>query len=304
MDTLAGKSIGHFVIDASTPTAAISTARAMRLAEDHGFNLEVFDAAADYAKLNTTLTTWAAKGLDGIIDTGVDPTPIKAGIADVVAAGIPIGSLDAGYAPGAGLTYDVTTNDWLGFAKVVTYLIDRMGDEGGGIAYINWPQVPALRVRDVQARVMIDFYGLEMLADEIPIVPGQVQDTKQKVASILTKYPRGSGLRAVVAGWDEIGQAASQAIVEAGRDDVFVVSCDGNLEALDMIRQGEPLAATAARNINQMTDICYGQMATLIDGGELLSTTIYVDAPLITAANCPPPGEYATGSGIQSFYVR
>ncbi|MDR2253110.1 MAG: substrate-binding domain-containing protein [Bifidobacteriaceae bacterium] len=304
LSSLKGKSIGHFVIDASTPTAALSSAWGKQMAEEYEFSLEFFDGAADYNRVNSTLSTWASKGLDGVINTGVDPTPIQAGLDELKDAGIPVGGICAGYVPGTGMQWDVEINDWITFAKVLTYVLDRIGDSGGGVAYYNWPQVPALLIRDSQTRAMLDFYSIPILAEEIPVVPGQVQDIKQKTTSLLTRFPAGSDLKAIVAGWDEIGVAAAQAIEEAGRDDVFVVSSDGDLEALDMIRDGAPFVATGARSIYEMTEICYRQLATVVGGGDVVSTTIYVDAPLVTKDNVPPAGEYATGTGLLTFYVK
>jgi ribose transport system substrate-binding protein len=298
---LEGKTVAHFVVDASTPVSARSAARGKELADQYGFTLEMFDSAGDYNKVNSTLSTWVAKGVAGIVDTGVDPTPVKTGIQEVRNANIPIGGIYAGYSPGAGLMWDVTTNEWINFAKVLTYMLTRMGDDGGGVAFVNWPEVPVLRNRTALVDAFLAYYEIPKLADEVPVVPGQVPDVKSKTAALLAKYPAGSDLKCVIAGWDEIGIAAAQAIEEAGRDDVFVVSSDGLLEAFDMIREDKPFAATCCNDIETMTDICYGQLARSVGGGDVFATNIYVDAPLITNANCPPAGEYVKGEGLQSF---
>ena len=302
---LKGKKIGMFVVDISTPVSTRAAAQGKVLAKKYGFSLEVFNAAGDFNKVNSTLATWATKKLDGVIDVGVDPTPIKNGISKLTDANIPIGGIYAGYSSGAGLMWDVTTNEWINYAKVGTYLLDRLGATGGGsVAIINWPQVPVLRIRSAVVNQMLDFYNIEILADEVLAVPGQVVDAKQKVGALLTKYPAGGKLKAIVAGWDEVGQAASQAIKEAGRTDVFVVSSDGNLEALEMIRNGDPFAATCGNDIQGMTTTCFGQLSAVIGGAKPMATSLYVDAPLVTKENLPAKGKYAIGNGLTPFYVK
>ena len=144
----------------------------------------------------------------------------------------------AGYVEGLN-AFDVESNDWINFSRIGTYISSRLGTGGGwGAAIINWPNVPALRIRSAQIKAMLSYYKAPILADEVVAVPGFVPDAKQKAGALLTKYPKGGKLNVIVCGWDDIGVAAAQACVEAKRNDVFVVGTDGNLAAFDMMRKG------------------------------------------------------------------
>jgi ribose transport system substrate-binding protein len=298
---LKGKSVGHIVIDIAASFPTRSTAEAKRLAKKYGFSVEIVDGAGDYNKINQAFTTFATKKVDAIFDTGCDPTLCKAGMTAAKQAKIPVGSVVAGYVPGLN-AYDVESNDWINFSRIGTYVTNRLGNQGGwGAAIINWPNVPALRIRSAQIKAMLDYYKASILADLVVAVPGFVPDAKQKASALLTKYPKGGDLNVIVCGWDDVGVAAAQACVEAGRNDVFVVAADGNLAAFDMMRKGQPFAATCALDVEGMTDVMYAQMSAVLGGKKPLATTLYVDAPLITARNVPPKGQYPKGEGLQLY---
>jgi ribose transport system substrate-binding protein len=298
---LKGKKVGHVVIDIAATFPTRSAAEAKRLAKKYGFSVEIVDGAGDYNKINQALTTFATKKVDAILDTGCDPTLCKPGLTAAKDAKIPVGSVVAGYVAGLN-TFDVESNDWINYSRIGTYVANRLGTGGGwGAAIINWPNVPALRIRSAQIKAMLNYYKAPILADEVVAVPGFVADAKQKASALLTKYPRGGKLKVIVCGWDDIGVSAAQACVEAKRTDVFVVATDGNLAAFDMMRSGQPFAATCSLDVEGMTSVMYSQMSDVLGGKKPLATTLYVDAPLITRRNVPPKGKYPVGEGLQLY---
>jgi ribose transport system substrate-binding protein len=298
---LKGKTVGHVVIDIAATFPTRSAAEAKRLAKKYGFNVEIVDGAGDYNKINQALTTFATKKVAAILDTGCDPTLCKPGLLAAKQAKIPVGSVVAGFVDGLN-AYDVESNDWINFSRVGTYVANRLGIGGGwGAAIINWPNVPALRIRSAQAKAMLSYYKAPLLADLVVAVPGFVADAKQKASALLTKYPKGGKLKVIVCGWDDVGVAAAQACVEAGRSDVFVVATDGNLAAFDMMRKGQPFAATCSLDVEGMTSVMYAQMSEVLGRKKPLATTLYVDAPLITRRNAPPKGQYPKGAGLQLY---
>jgi ribose transport system substrate-binding protein len=297
---LKGKSVGHIVIDITATFPTRSSAEAQRLGKKYGFDVQIVDGAGDYNKLNQALTTFATKKVDAILNTGCDPSLLKSGLSAAASANIPVGCMVAGYGPG--VLYDVEVNDWLSYARLGTYIYNRLGTGGDwGAAIINWSNVPALRIRSAQIKAMFKYNKTPILAEEEVKVPGFVPDAKQKAAALLTKYPKGRKLKVIVAGWDDVGIAAAQAIQEAGRKDVFVVSADGNLAAFDMIRANKPFAVTCSGDVEGMADVMYGQMSAILGGAKPLATTLYVDAPMITKRNVPPKGKYPRGAGLTLY---
>lgn len=300
---LKGKKVGHVVIDISATFPTRSAAEAKRLAHKHGFHVEVVDGAGDYNKINQALTTWATQKVAAVFNTGCEPSLLKSGLAATTAAKVPVGCVVAGYGPG--VKFDVEADDWISYARLGTYIFTRLGMSGYGAAILDWPNVPALRIRAAQIEAMFKYANIPVLANEILQDPGFVADAKQKTTALLTKYPKGSKLKVIVGGWDDVGVACAQAVLEAGRKDVFVVSADGDLSAYALMRNNIdwPFGATCASDVETMTDIMYGQMSALVGGAKKpLATTLYVDAPMITGHNLPPKGQYAHGQGLQLYY--
>jgi ribose transport system substrate-binding protein len=132
-------------------------------------------------------------------------------------------------------------------------------------------------------------------------VPGQIDDAREKVAAMLPKYPE---LKAVLCGWDEPAQGALQAIEQAGRDDVWVTGSDGNLDTLELMRKNPGFAATNGADCELMSRAAVGALNELFNGAtrETLGPVTNVPSVLITDANLPPKGEYAT-SEIVPVYV-
>lgn len=295
---LSGKRIGLAGIAVSSEAPARVAARAQQLAEEHGFTLEVFDGDGDYKRMSDTMNAWALDGIDGMVSAVVSPSLIEEGMASAKEAAIPVGGIFAGYAPG--LAFDVASNEWISAGKIGTYIVERMGGTGQ-IALLNWPNVPALQIRQAVIEAMLKYYEeIEVVASEVLTVPGQVPDAQQKTQSILTAHP---DLKCIWGGWDEVSVAASQAVIQQGREDsVFCVGIDGNEASFDAIRNGEPFSATCANDMEQITEVCFQQLGIMLNGGQPVSTQIWVDAPFVAKQNVPASGQFPAGQGLTVFY--
>lgn len=302
---LSGKTIGLVGVALTSESVKRIADEAKRLSKEFGFTLDAVDTNGDYKKASDTLKIFADKKYDAVISAVVDPHLMEDGSNALADAGIPFGGCFAGNGPG--LAFDVTSDEWLSAGKVGTYLIQRLQDQGrkGGVAIINYTPIPATLIRERQFTAMVNHYEYPVL-DRVEVkVPGQVVDTERIVTDLLTKYPKGGELLAVIGGWDEVGLAASNAIKKAGRTgDVFSVSVDGNLGNFDAIRNGEPFAATACNDMQTITAVCLNELMTIIEGGSPTATTIYVDAAFVSDANVPPPGEFPVGAGLTPFFVN
>lgn len=180
--------------------------------------------------------------------------------------------------------------------------LQATGKKDAGIAILNWQNVPALQIREAGIRAIADHYKIPILFRHEMKVPGQVPDAKQTVTDLLTRYPAGGPLACVWCGWDEVAGGASQAIKQAGRQDVFAVGIDGNLSTYDAIRAGDPQAATCANDMESITRACLQQLSAILGGGKPSATTMYVDAPFIAKQNVPPPNEYPHGQGLTTYF--
>lgn len=296
---LEGKTVGLAGVAVASEAPARAAQRVQELADEFGFQVEVFDGDGDYKSMSDTMITWANSGtVDAIISDVVAPSLITEGMQAAEEAEIPVGGIFAGFEPG--ISFDVASNEWQSESRVGTYIIERMGGEGQ-IALLNWPNVPALRIRQSVIEAMLAFNeGIEIVANEVLTVPGQVPDAKQKTQSILTANP---DLKCIWGGWDEVGVAASQEIIQQGREDsVFAVGIDGNEASFDAIRAGEPFSATCANDMATIAEVCLQQLGVMLEGGSPIANSIWVDAPFVAEHNVPPPGEFPSGQGLMIFY--
>jgi ABC-type sugar transport system substrate-binding protein len=301
-DHLSGKKIGLVGVNLAGGPGVTVSATGSALAEKYGFTFNALDAQGDYKKASDTIRLWASQDYDAVMIMVIDPSLIQPGLKALNAKKIPSGGVFAGYGPG--LTFDSTANEWISGNRIATYLHERLISEGGGsAALISYSPSVAINIRHTAVKTYLDYFKVPIVADVEVVVPGQIPDVKQKVANLLTKYPAGSELKAIFCGWDEIAVAAADAIRQADRDDVFVVSCDGSLNALAAIGAGGPMAATISNDLGLSTDVCIQQFNTIFGGGKPLGASVYFDAPLVTKNNLPPAGQYATGAGLTVFYT-
>lgn len=299
---LKGKTVGVIAAAGTSESVARIIKTAQTIGKENGFTVDTVDTNGDYKKASDTLKLFADKGYAAVLSAVVDPNLMKDGAASLQAKNIPFGGCFAGNGPG--LSFDVTSNEWISGARVGTYVAQRIAASGrtGGVVIINWTPVPALVVREASWRAMLDYFKIPILGRFEVKVPGQVVDTGRITTDLLTKYPNNGQLLAVMGGWDEVGTAASQAIAKAGRKDVFAASIDGNLSAFDAIRDGAPLAVTCANDMATITSTCLSKLSAVVGGAKVTSKTIYVDAPLITKSNVPPRGAFPTGAGLTPYY--
>lgn len=304
-DNLKGKKV-CLGAAAGTSPAQVRVRQALEaLAGQHGFELVPFDSAGDYKKLSDTYNLWASQGVDAVM-ANVTPTNMtKEGAAAVRQKNIPFVGVGAGY--GEFMNFDVSANAWTMSSQVCMYarqrILDETGADGvGGVALYTWPNLPDLIIREQFAKTFFKFYETPILSEQVMQVPGQVPDAQNKTRSLLARFPKGGELKCIVAGWDEIGVAAAKTIAEAGRDDVFVVSIDGNLETFEAMKQGLPFGATASQDFNTMADVALQQLNTVLGGGEPIATAMYIQAPLVTKNNLPPAGQYPKSAGIDIYY--
>lgn len=300
-DALAGKKVGMVGINLTSEANNRARVEAIRLGEENGFEVNVVDTQGDYKKASDTLKLWADQGYDAAISNVIDPNLLQEGGAALAAKSIPFAGIFSGSGPN--LTFDVTANEWISGCRIGTYIAQRIQSQGGGgIAIINLRSLPPTLIREKAVTAMMDYYNIPILSRHEVKYPGQVPDAKQTTADLLTKYPSGGELKCIWGGWDELGNAASQQIVQLGRDDVFTCAIDGNLQTFDAIREGEPMSATCANEMELITQVCLQQISEVIGGGKALAESIYVDAPMVTKTNCPPPGQFPAGTGLNIYY--
>jgi ribose transport system substrate-binding protein len=300
---LKGARLGIVGINLQGPTVARGVQIMNKMADKHDFTLEAVSSDFDLSKTNDTMRVWVDKGYDAIIIANTEAANISEGLEATMEAGIPVGGFYCGVADG--MAFDVGANEFISGMRCATYIQQRLAAEGGGkgIAIFGYTPLANLRERELCVTTQADYFGTPILNRHEVNADSSVPDIQNTTADLLSKYPAGGDLGAIFVGWDQGGYAAVSALESAGRDDIFVVSIDGEDANLDSIRNGGPQGATCLNDMTAVSNVILSELAKIIDGAKPPENPqIYVDAPLITIANLPAKG-IPGGSGLTPYYT-
>jgi len=260
------------------------------------------DSEGSTDKLATNIEDAVSKGVDMIICTMADLRSCSAALETVKAAGIPILSIDSGYTEG--LICDITCNNYVMSSKVSAYLIDSLGGSGN-ICTLTFVDHQPCRIRGEIFNVVAgESPGIKVLDDHVIDYTNFYADCQRTVEDWISRY--GDDLDAIWCAWDEPAIAASDVLKAAGKNNIKIIGIDGNDTAIGKIRdENDPMIATVAQPL-ELIGRRAAQVAEsyVIEGGAwedvVGSSTIYVDAPLITGANVPAEGTPAYS--VTDFY--
>lgn len=230
----------------------------------------------------------ASRGVDAIIITMADLRASTAAIADAAAAGIPIFAIDSGYVDG--VVVDVTTNNWAMSADVSPYLLDQIGGEGG-LIFLRMAEHHGTRKRgDVMEDVLQEYQGVEVLVEHNIDYTAFFEDTTSRMQDYVARF--GDDIDAVWAPWDEPAQAAINVMKAAGLTDVKVIGIDGHPQAVaEVCEPDSMMIATVSQPFEGMGAQVGDWITAIVEDGAsadevIPSTTVYMDAPLVTKQNC------------------
>jgi ribose transport system substrate-binding protein len=188
-----------------------------------------------------------------------------------------------------GITVDIGSNNVADGVFAASALAARINGEGEVIK-MNWTVLPALAERDAGFHAVMNEYKKIKVTEMEIKVPGQVDDTFNKVTDYLTGH---KNVKAIWMGWDEVGVAAARAVQQSHIEQKpFVVSMDGNDAAYDLIREGSPLWLTIAYDVRGMGVQAVQAAADAVDGKTFAERQIYKKPCLIVKDTAPPKGEY------------
>ncbi|MDO8213558.1 substrate-binding domain-containing protein [Conexibacter sp. CPCC 206217] len=289
-----GKTIGVVSYVSEVGTLARGIKEFHRIGPEIDWKFEVVDAAGDTTKMGAIAQDFITKKVDGLVILNGPSAALGNRLQAATDQGIPV--VGIWNEPTNGIEHVIYPSDWIGMGPMLEYVLQRI-DYSGDVAVLYFDD----NTPGVQRRIMweagLGYYAPDVrIVEKVPVrVPGQIDDARQKVAAMLPKYP---DLKAVLCGWDEPAMGALQAIDQSGRDDVWVTGSDGNLETLDLMRENPGFAATNGADCELMSRAAVGALDELFNGAsrESLGPVTTVPSVLVTAANLPPRGQYATST--------
>jgi len=279
--------VAIFSVNAASPTIHTMIESATAAAKERGWTVENYDGNGDQVATNNQANTFITRGFDALINVASDNNQMGGVIANASKAKIPFVSTFSGMVPG--ITVDIGSNNVADGVFAASAVAARINGEGE-VLKLNWTVLPALAERDAGFHaVMSEYKKIKVTEMEIK-VPGQVDDTFNKVTDYLTGH---KDVKAIWMGWDEVGVAAARAVQQSHVEKKpFVVSMDGNDAAYDLIRDGSPLWLTIAYDVRGMGVQAVQAVADAVDGKPFDERQIYKKPCLITKETAPAKGQF------------
>ncbi len=247
--------------------------------EAEGCEVSVMDSANDVSRFAQDIETSVTSGVDAIIIVSADPSLVGPQIAEAADAGIPIFGCDAGYVDD--MQMNATSDNYEMGKTIAQYLFDKLGGEGNIIHLSHRPHPGVVLRTNALEDLLKTNSGINLMSEHHVDVPNQITNAKEIVENILTTYPEPGTIDAIICGWDEPAIGATQALQEAGRDEILVVGVDGNEQAVKLINDGTNMIATLSQDFEGMAEIVTKEVIKVFNGEETTKGNMFAEAILI-----------------------
>ena len=283
-DGLEGKNISIMTPYLSSVTTNQMVENLQAGLEKEGAEVTVIDTANDFSKLASRIEDVVTAQTDGIILVSADPSQLENQLQESFDANIPVFGCDSGFIEG--MQVNATSDNYQMGQLITDYLFnDLMGGEGNVIALTHRPHPGVVKRCEAFDDAIAANDKISLITEQHIPAEQPINDAQDTVENLLLSNPEKGSITAIWCGWDEPAIGATQACMEAGRDEILVVGVDGNEQAVDLIKQGTNLKATVKQNFDGMADIVLEQMKLLYTGKEIEKGDMYADATLITQEN-------------------
>lgn len=233
------------------------------------------------------LENLVAQKPDAIISILGDAAALAPEFQKIKAAGIPLFTMDQ---PSPLSVNNVTSDNYRVGETVMRTMAEDMGGKGNILLFNGFTstRVCNLRYEQFQA-VLKDYPDVHILQPELQdVIPGTVEDARQKTTDALNRYPRGQ-IQAIAAScWDIPGVGAAQAVTAAGRSEIKIYGNDGDPSALALVCDPKsPYQADVAQQPKLIGKQSADNVALYLGGKkDMVKHTTYFDPILVTKQNC------------------
>ena len=233
------------------------------------------------------LENLVAQKPDAIISILGDAAALAPEFQKIKAAGIPLFTMDQ---PSPLSVNNVTSDNYRVGETVMRTMAEDMGGKGNILLFNGFTstRVCNLRYEQFQA-VLKDYPDVHILQPELQdVIPGTVEDARQKTTDALNRYPRGQIQAIAAACWDVPGVGAAQAVTAAGRSEIKIYGNDGDPSALALVCDPKsPYQADVAQQPKLIGKQSADNVALYLGGKkDMVKHTTYFDPILVTKQNC------------------
>ena len=288
-ETAAGGGVAGKNISVMTPyLASVTTNQMVEYIEsnltDAGAEVSVINTNNDFAELASRIEDVVSSRTDGIILVSADPNQVANQLQEAFDAGIPVFGCDSGFIEG--MQINATSDNYQMGELIVRYLFDDlMGGKGTVIALTHRPHPGVVKRCEAFDDIIKEYPDITLITEQHVPAEQPINDAQDIVENLLLSNPDKDSITAIWAAWDEPAIGATQALQEAGRDEVLVTGVDGNEQAISLIKDGTNLKATVKQNFEGMAQIVYEQMEKYFNGETIEQGEMYAPATLIDASN-------------------
>jgi len=245
-----------------------------------GWTVDVVDTAGDMGAFASRLEDVTSKKPAGIVLVSVNPEQVQAQVDKAAAAGIPVAAMDG--AKNKSVIVNVTSDNYVLGKTMSEFLFKAMGDKGNIVRFYHSAH-PGVRQREIALDDAMKANPAIKEVDKYFVqVPGQVDNSRTAMDSMLLAHAGDGAITGVWAAWDEPGIGAKLAIDAAGRKGIVIAGIDGNPQAIELIKGCTNYVGTVGQGFGDMAKIAADQLAKVIAGGKADKDELYAPVKLIT----------------------
>jgi len=249
--------------------------------EAEGAKVNVINTNNDFSALASRIEDVVASSTDAIVLVSADPTQIENQLKEAFDAGIPVYGCDSGFIEGMQL--NATSDNYQMGELIIRYLFDDlMGGKGNVISLTHRAHPGVAKRCEAFDDLLEEYPDITLITEQHVPAEQPINDAQDIVENLLLANAEKGSITAIWSAWDEPAIGSTQALVEAGREEVVVTGVDGNEQAISLIKDGTNLKATVAQNFGGMADIVVEQMVKYFKGETVESGEMYAPATLIT----------------------
>ncbi|MGH0051781.1 MAG: sugar ABC transporter substrate-binding protein [Sphaerochaetaceae bacterium] len=199
-----------------------------------GWETVVVDAHGSADEANSAFQNLVLRQVDAIIDLVFPVSSLGAGLRAADEAGVVVGTW------GGGLGGSVAATNGTGGIQaepIVEQMVKDMGGKGSILALTYHTGQVAREREMVLDGIVAKYPNIKVVKNEVRI-PGYLQDGADFAAAWLAAHPKDSEPLAIWGSWDDPALGAISTLKQQGRDDVMVYGQNGNVDAINAVKDG------------------------------------------------------------------
>lgn len=280
-EDLKGKKVSLLTANLSSVTTNQMAEYMKKGLEEHGIEVTVVDTKGDFGQLASRIEDSVSAKADAIVLISADPVLVLSQLEVAFEAGVPVFGCDSGFVEG--MQVNATSDNYMMGEAITRYLFDDlMGGKGTVIALTHRPHPGVVKRSNAFDDIIKEYPDIKLITEQHVEVPGPIESARTIMENLLLSNSAKDSVTAVWCAWDEPAIGATQALMDAGRGEVFVTGVDGNSQAVELINEDSNLKATMAQNFEGMANIVVTEVVKIFSGEEVIPGEQYAPALLIT----------------------